>query len=212
MIGLMLFENAKNVNWSLIKEALPVFLMTIFIPFTYSIFNGVIYGYSIYIILFITTDYNIFIKKLQLFYNKIKLKFNNIINRNNNNYNNVNSFESFSSDFNRNIIINSHENNNNERKYNENSKEIYNLNENFHEISNELLMEEEIHNLTFELNDITVNNSDNNDNKEESIIFSNEITFDDVNFLNKSLISFVDTNDHYINMDMDMDNGKSNKL
>lgn len=72
MIGMMLFENAKNVNWSTVKEALPVFLMAIFIPFTFSIFNGVVFGYGIYLILFIFTDYEIFTKKMKSFWRKLK--------------------------------------------------------------------------------------------------------------------------------------------
>jgi hypothetical protein len=57
MIGMMLFENADKVKWSSVKEALPVFILLIFIPFTYSIFNGVIFGFGIYSILFIFTDF-----------------------------------------------------------------------------------------------------------------------------------------------------------
>jgi AGZA family xanthine/uracil permease-like MFS transporter len=67
MIGLMLFENAGKVNWSNMKEALPVFLMTVFIHFTYSILNGVIVGFVIFL-LFIIIDWfsknNIFIRWL----------------------------------------------------------------------------------------------------------------------------------------------------
>jgi AGZA family xanthine/uracil permease-like MFS transporter len=56
MIGMMLFENAGKVNWHSVKEALPVFLMCVFIPFTYSIFNGVIFGFGIYAILYFVTE------------------------------------------------------------------------------------------------------------------------------------------------------------
>eukprot|EP01034_Spumella_vulgaris_P026831 gene26831-33472_t len=60
MIGMMLFENAGKVNWSSVKEALPVFLMSVFIPFTYSIFNGVIFGFGIYCVLYVCTEENSF--------------------------------------------------------------------------------------------------------------------------------------------------------
>lgn len=72
MIGMMLFENAKNVNWSSVKEALPVFLMAIFIPFTYSIFNGVIFGFGIYLILFLFTEQELFHKKFRTLIKKLK--------------------------------------------------------------------------------------------------------------------------------------------
>jgi hypothetical protein len=48
-------QNAGKVDWSNIREALPVFIMAIFVPFTYSIFNGVIFGFSVYIILLVCT-------------------------------------------------------------------------------------------------------------------------------------------------------------
>lgn len=72
MIGMMLFENAKNVNWSTVKEALPVFLMAIFIPFTYSIFNGVLFGFGIYLILFLFTEQELFHKKFRLFVKRVR--------------------------------------------------------------------------------------------------------------------------------------------
>jgi adenine/guanine/hypoxanthine permease len=50
MIGLFLFENAKNVNWSVMKESMPVFLMVVFIPYTFSIFNGVMFSFGSYLI------------------------------------------------------------------------------------------------------------------------------------------------------------------
>lgn len=46
--------------------------MVIFIPFTYSIFNGVFFGFSIYLIFFIFTEYQLFCKKTQKIVSKIK--------------------------------------------------------------------------------------------------------------------------------------------
>ncbi len=62
MIGMMLFENAGKVNWSSVKEALPVFLMSVFIPFTYSIFNGVLFGFGIYAVLYLCTEHNAYLR------------------------------------------------------------------------------------------------------------------------------------------------------
>lgn len=56
MIGMMLFENAGKVNWGNVKESLPVFLMSIFIPFTYSILNGVIVGVGMFCVLYLVTE------------------------------------------------------------------------------------------------------------------------------------------------------------
>lgn len=66
MIGMMLFENAGKVNWASVKEALPVFLMCVFIPFTYSIFNGVVFGFGIYVILYFATSPRKLLVKVQM--------------------------------------------------------------------------------------------------------------------------------------------------
>jgi hypothetical protein len=62
---MMLFENAGKVNWSSVKEALPVFLMCVFIPFTYSIFNGVVFGFGIYVILAVVTSPRAVVDKMK---------------------------------------------------------------------------------------------------------------------------------------------------
>ena len=55
IVGLMMFENASRVNWASVKESLPVFTLVVFIPFTYSIFIGIIFGFAIYITLAVFT-------------------------------------------------------------------------------------------------------------------------------------------------------------
>jgi hypothetical protein len=56
MIGLFMFENAGKVNWSVIRESLPVFIMTVFVPFTYSIFFGIFFGFAVHIIMLVFTE------------------------------------------------------------------------------------------------------------------------------------------------------------
>jgi hypothetical protein len=51
MVGLLLFENTRKVNWHSIKESLPVFITSIFCAFTYSILYGVIYGAAAHVIM-----------------------------------------------------------------------------------------------------------------------------------------------------------------
>ena len=64
MIGMMLFENAEKVSWSSIKEALPVFIIMIFVPFTYSLFNGISFGLAVYLVLLVFTDKGFTIEKV----------------------------------------------------------------------------------------------------------------------------------------------------
>ena len=64
IIGMMLFENAEKVSWSSVKEALPVFIIMIFVPFTYSLFNGISFGLAVYIVLLIFTDKGFSLQKL----------------------------------------------------------------------------------------------------------------------------------------------------
>jgi len=75
MIGLMLFENAEKVSWGAIKEAIPVFIIMIFVPFTYSLFNGILFGSVVYIILLLFTDKNFSLEKI---INTISEPFRNI--------------------------------------------------------------------------------------------------------------------------------------
>ena len=52
MVGLLLFENTRKVDWRTIKEALPVFITAIFCAFTYSILYGVTYGIIAHLVMF----------------------------------------------------------------------------------------------------------------------------------------------------------------
>lgn len=58
MVGVVLFNNTKRIDWTVYKEAVPAFCVLFFIPFTYSILRGVAFGYVIYIMMaFFTGDY-----------------------------------------------------------------------------------------------------------------------------------------------------------
>lgn len=50
MIGTMLFENAGKVNWGDVRESIPIFLVTALVPFTYSLFYGVIFGLCMHLV------------------------------------------------------------------------------------------------------------------------------------------------------------------
>jgi len=54
-IGIILFQNVSRVNWKNIEDAAPAFVTLFFIPFTYSILNGVVLGYIVYIIINLST-------------------------------------------------------------------------------------------------------------------------------------------------------------
>ncbi|KAJ1436698.1 hypothetical protein B484DRAFT_428514 [Ochromonadaceae sp. CCMP2298] len=49
MIGLILFQNANRIDWRNVSDSAPAFMVLFFIPFTYSIIQGVILGYVMYI-------------------------------------------------------------------------------------------------------------------------------------------------------------------
>lgn len=49
IVGVVLFNNVKRVDWSDMKVAVPAYVTLFFIPFTYSILRGVAFGYVIYI-------------------------------------------------------------------------------------------------------------------------------------------------------------------
>lgn len=51
MVGVMMFNNAKRVDWTDYKIATPAYCVLFFIPFTYSILRGVAFGYVIYIMI-----------------------------------------------------------------------------------------------------------------------------------------------------------------
>lgn len=51
MVGVMMFGNAKRIDWTDYKIAVPAYCVLFFIPFTYSILRGVVIGYVIYIMI-----------------------------------------------------------------------------------------------------------------------------------------------------------------
>lgn len=51
LIGVILFQNVKRVDWNVITESVPAFSCLFFIPLTYSIVQGVVLGYITYIII-----------------------------------------------------------------------------------------------------------------------------------------------------------------
>lgn len=51
MIGVLLFQNVKRIDWSESRLAIPAFCCLFFIPFTYSIANGLYIAYAIYILI-----------------------------------------------------------------------------------------------------------------------------------------------------------------
>jgi AGZA family xanthine/uracil permease-like MFS transporter len=55
MVGVMMFGNAKRIDWTDYKLAVPAYCVLFFIPFTYSILRGVAFGYAIYIIISLYT-------------------------------------------------------------------------------------------------------------------------------------------------------------
>jgi adenine/guanine/hypoxanthine permease len=55
MIGIILFQDVNRINWKDMEDAAPAFVVVFFIPFTYSIINGVAIGYLVYIIMGIFT-------------------------------------------------------------------------------------------------------------------------------------------------------------
>lgn len=51
MVGVMMFGNAKRIDWTDYKMAVPAYCVLFFIPFTYSILRGVAIGYIVYIMI-----------------------------------------------------------------------------------------------------------------------------------------------------------------
>ena len=51
MVGVLLFQNAKRIDWGYIGKAVPSYCCLFFIPFTYSILRGVAFGYVTYIVI-----------------------------------------------------------------------------------------------------------------------------------------------------------------
>lgn len=55
LIGIILFNNALRIDWRDIGKAAPAFIVLFYIPFTYSIIQGVTLGYIVYLVLNLTT-------------------------------------------------------------------------------------------------------------------------------------------------------------
>ncbi len=51
IVGVVMFNNVKRIDWTDMKEAVPAYCVLFFIPFTYSILRGVAFGYVIHIFL-----------------------------------------------------------------------------------------------------------------------------------------------------------------
>jgi AGZA family xanthine/uracil permease-like MFS transporter len=66
MVGVVLFNNVKRVDWMVVKDAVPAYCVLFFIPFTYSILRGVGFGYVIYIFIGLFTGE--FIANAEAFY------------------------------------------------------------------------------------------------------------------------------------------------
>lgn len=57
MIGTLLFQNVNRIDWSDVKDAAPAFCVLFFIPFMYSVVEGVLMGYYVYLLIgFCTGD------------------------------------------------------------------------------------------------------------------------------------------------------------
>ena len=55
MIGTLLFQNVNRIDWGDIKDAAPAFCVLFFIPFMYSVVEGVTVGYYVYILINLCT-------------------------------------------------------------------------------------------------------------------------------------------------------------
>jgi hypothetical protein len=55
MIGALLFQNVNRIDWSNLKDSAPAFCVLFFIPFMYSVVEGVLMGYYVYIFIGIFT-------------------------------------------------------------------------------------------------------------------------------------------------------------
>ncbi|KAJ1401669.1 hypothetical protein B484DRAFT_236476 [Ochromonadaceae sp. CCMP2298] len=55
MIGLILFQNANRIDWRNVSDSAPAFLVLFYIPFTYSIIQGVTLGYIMYLAITLCT-------------------------------------------------------------------------------------------------------------------------------------------------------------
>ena len=51
MVGVLLFQNSKRIDWYQPKYSVPAYCCLFFIPFTYSILRGVAFGYVTYVVI-----------------------------------------------------------------------------------------------------------------------------------------------------------------
>ena len=49
IVGIILFQNVSRLDWRVTKDAVPSFFVAFFVPFTYSVMQGVGVGYGMYI-------------------------------------------------------------------------------------------------------------------------------------------------------------------
>eukprot|EP01041_Mallomonas_annulata_P004970 gene4970-9942_t len=57
VVGVILFQNVMRVEWQVVKDAVPAYCALFFIPFSYSILEGVAFAYAMYILIgFFTGD------------------------------------------------------------------------------------------------------------------------------------------------------------
>lgn len=55
IVGVFLFQNVIRVDWTLIKDSVPAFCILFFIPFTFSVLQGVAMGYLVYLVISLAT-------------------------------------------------------------------------------------------------------------------------------------------------------------
>lgn len=55
MIGTILFQQTSRIDWTVTTEAVPAFVVLFFIPFTYSVIQGVLVGLVVYAVLCLFT-------------------------------------------------------------------------------------------------------------------------------------------------------------
>ncbi|RKZ14416.1 NCS2 family permease, partial [bacterium] len=48
MVGVLMMKGVKDIEWDKLEEALPAFLVIVGIPFTYSISDGMAWGFISY--------------------------------------------------------------------------------------------------------------------------------------------------------------------
>lgn len=54
-IGVLLFTNVKNIDWNVYKYSFPAFVIIFFVPFSFSLFQGVTFGWLFYLVMNILT-------------------------------------------------------------------------------------------------------------------------------------------------------------